>query len=150
MASSHRELLKKFEQFARETLNAIATEDSYAGKVGEIVAATLKAEAPSVEAVARGLAMSVRNLQPKLHGEQTTFSWILNEIRKELAMGYLDGNGTPITEIAYLLGYSEVSVFYRAFKKWTNTTPSAYRRDMRQGLSGAGSRGELNPGAKQN
>jgi AraC-like DNA-binding protein len=66
-----------------------------------------------------------------LAAEGTSFSAILNDARRDLAMQYLKENETSKAEIAYLLGYSEVSVFSRSFKKWTGLTPSEYASQNR-------------------
>ncbi len=52
---------------------------------------------------------------------------MLDSVLKEMAVGYLEDNQTAIGEIAFLLGFSEVSVFHRAFKRWTNHTPKDFR-----------------------
>ncbi len=126
----NRELLKKFEQYAREVLDALTINDSYSNRTGRIIATMLQGETPSIEAVAGKMAMSVRNLQLKLQKEGTAYSRLLNNIRKDLAVSYLKDDAISITEIAYLLGYSEVSVFYRAFKQWVNKTPVQFRSTL--------------------
>ncbi|MEK7846978.1 MAG: AraC family transcriptional regulator, partial [Nitrospinota bacterium] len=52
---------------------------------------------------------------------------LLNEIRKDMAVNYLKDKNVSIGEVAYILGFSETSAFYRAFKKWTSFTPSEFR-----------------------
>ncbi|MCX5818840.1 MAG: AraC family transcriptional regulator [Deltaproteobacteria bacterium] len=64
----------------------------------------------------------------KLKEEGTTYSTLLAEGHGELAQAYLKDRNVPIEEIAYLLGFSEPSVFHRTFKRWTGTTPGLYRR----------------------
>ncbi len=127
IARSNRNLLVKFEQYAREILQGIVSKNVYSEKVQHCIASILRGQSPAIGEVARELAMSVRNLQLKLKAEDTTYRKILGEVRNSLAMKYLDDPDTPIAEIAYLLGYSEVSVFYRAFKKSSGFTPISYR-----------------------
>jgi len=79
------------------------------------------------ETVAAALAMSPATLQLKLGQRGTGFNELLNEIRHELACSYLKQPGMPITEIAFLLGFTEISNFTRAFKRWAGMSPSAYR-----------------------
>jgi AraC-like DNA-binding protein len=76
--------------------------------------------------VARGLFMSPRTLQIKLSKSNTTFQDVVNETRHALACGYIDNSGMSITEIAYLLGFSDTSNFSRAFRRWTGQSPRAY------------------------
>ena len=49
------------------------------------------------------------------------------DTRRRFALSYLGNRSNTLTEIAFLLGYSEVSAFNRAFKRWTGSTPLAYR-----------------------
>jgi AraC-like DNA-binding protein len=81
------------------------------------------------ENVARALYMSSRKLQRQLQGAGTTFNTLLTEIRQDLAQKYLEDQDTSITEIAFLLGFSESSAFSRAFKRWRGVPPSEYRKN---------------------
>lgn len=71
--------------------------------------------------------MSPRTLQRRLADEQATFADLLESVREELARIYV-GEGRPLGEVAFRLGYAETSAFLRAFKRWTGTTPTAFRR----------------------
>jgi AraC-like DNA-binding protein len=80
------------------------------------------------ETVARSLYMSSRKLQRQLKRAGTTFNTLLNEIRRDLAQKYLREEDTSMTEIAFLLGFSESSAFSRAFKRWMGVSPTTYRK----------------------
>lgn len=80
-----------------------------------------------LENIAASLNMSKRSLQRRLKAEKTTFQEILDQIRKNLALDYLQNSKIPIKEISFLLGYNEVSAFSRALKRWTNRAPNSYR-----------------------
>lgn len=80
------------------------------------------------EKVARKLFLSERSLQRKLQQTGTSFRKLLNMTREELAKQYIQDPGVDLTEIAFLLGFSEHSSFSRAFKRWTGLTPSENRR----------------------
>ena len=82
---------------------------------------------PRIEVVADHLHMSERTLRRRLGEEETTFKRILDEVRRELAIGYVRERLLCTGEIAFLLRYSEPSAFQRAFKRWTRLTPSEYR-----------------------
>jgi len=82
----------------------------------------------SGEKVAERLNMSTRSLQRKLQGARTTFGALLEEVRQELAEHYIHDSTVSLTEIAFVLGYSEYSSFWRAYKRWTKTPPSAIRK----------------------
>lgn len=78
--------------------------------------------------VADGLHMSLRTLQRKLGEESTSYKELLEETRRELANQYLRQGCLSVSEVTYLLGFSEPSNFARAFKRWTGRTPSEFRR----------------------
>jgi len=77
--------------------------------------------------VADSLHMSLRTLQRKLSEEKTSYKDILDETRRELANQYLRHGHLSVSEVTYLLGFSEPSNFARAFKRWTGQTPSEFR-----------------------
>jgi AraC-like DNA-binding protein len=77
--------------------------------------------------VARQLGMSSRTLSRKLREEDVTYAGILDQLRSVLAKRYLSGRELSVTEIAWLLGYREVSSFTHAFKRWTGMTPREFR-----------------------
>ena len=85
----------------------------------------------SVTEVARRLGTSSRSLSRKLHDGGSTFVEILNELRKALAERYLTERELPVSEIAWLLGYREVSSLTHAFKRWTGMTPKQFRSEKR-------------------
>jgi AraC-like DNA-binding protein len=80
------------------------------------------------EKVAQNLNMSTRSLQRKLHNAHTTFGTLLDEVRQEIAEHYIHDSTVSLTEIAFVLGYSEYSSFWRAYKRWTKTSPSEIRK----------------------
>lgn len=82
---------------------------------------------PSQEKTAQALHMSMRNLQRKLSAEGTSYKQILNQTRRDLATTYIGDSSYSISEITYLLGFSDTSSFTRAFKRWTGQSPSEYR-----------------------
>jgi AraC-like DNA-binding protein len=77
--------------------------------------------------VARRLGMSSRTLSRKLNEEGTSFAEILDQLRAALAKRYLHEENLPVSEIAWLLGYREVSSLTHAFKRWTGVTPRRFR-----------------------
>ena len=80
-----------------------------------------------VEDVAVKLHLSVRTLKRKLQMENTSFKSLLAETRRELGERYIRDNNLSLTEISYLLGFSESSSFTRAFKNWTGVSPLKHR-----------------------
>jgi AraC-like DNA-binding protein len=84
--------------------------------------------------VARDLGMSERTLHHKLAQYNASFQTLLDEIRKELALGYLADRAISVTETTFLLGFSDVSNFTRAFKRWTGTSPTMYRSQKQRSV----------------
>ena len=81
-----------------------------------------------MEAIAEKLFLTPRTLHRRLKEESTSFRLIVNTARRDLAERYLREERMTITEIAFLLGYSDAKTFHRAFKRWTGHSPrSRYR-----------------------
>lgn len=85
--------------------------------------------------IADTLHMTPRNLHRKLLREDTSFKLILNELRKDLAQQYIRDRSITLTEISFMLGFSEMSSFSRAYKNWTGATPSAARQASTEGAA---------------
>jgi AraC-like DNA-binding protein len=81
-----------------------------------------------IKDVARTLGMSQRTLARHLASEGLTFVGMLKELRADLAKRDLADRDLSITQIAWLLGYREVSAFTNAFKRWTGMTPRTARQ----------------------
>jgi AraC-like DNA-binding protein len=82
--------------------------------------------------VSRGLGMSQRTLTRRLSAEGLTFSGVLNALRRDLAGHYLRDASLSISQVAWLLGFGNLSAFTHAFKRWTGTTPRAARASKRR------------------
>jgi len=80
--------------------------------------------------VAAELHTTPRNLHRKLQRKDTSFKHLLNEIRKDLALQYIQDRSKTLTEISFMLGFSEASSFSRAFKAWTGKPPSEARQHV--------------------
>lgn len=93
----------------------------------QIASALASRRLADVDSVARRLGLSGRTLQRRLAEEQTSFRPILDGVRAELAQGWLRGGLSP-GEVAFLLGYSELSAFTRAFAGWTGQPPASWAR----------------------
>ena len=103
-------------------------QDEITQKVKAIIIDQLPSGNVTDESVGWVLHMSSRKLQRQLESAGTTFNTLLNEIRQDLAQKYLREHDTTMTEIAFLLGFSESSAFSRAFRRWMGLSPSAYRK----------------------
>jgi len=83
--------------------------------------------------VAQALAIHRRTLNRRLGAEGTTFQKVLDGVRCAVAKELLGDSDIPIAEIAALLKYSDYVSFTRAFKRWTRTSPGAWRKAARRG-----------------
>jgi AraC-like DNA-binding protein len=81
-----------------------------------------------VEDVARDLGMSKRTLARRLSDDGLNFTEILQQLRHDLALRYLNDRQMHVSKIAWLLGFNDVSAFTHACKRWTGKTPSEMRR----------------------
>jgi len=77
--------------------------------------------------IATRMHMSPSTLQAKLARQGVSFLQVLDDTRQQLALGYVQQKRLSITEIAFMLGFSDVSNFNRAFRRWTGKAPSEYR-----------------------
>ncbi len=82
----------------------------------------------TVENTASELSVSTRKLQRLLQQEGTTFISLLNETRRDMAKQYVQDRKIDLTEVAFLLGFAELSTFSRSFKRWTGRSPLQYRK----------------------
>lgn len=89
---------------------------------GELVQGTVTAGG-----IAKQLGLGQRTLQRRLARHGVTFAEVLDTTRRDLAERYLARPELSLSEIAYLLGYTEQASFHRAFRRWHDTTPTAYR-----------------------
>jgi len=80
-----------------------------------------------VEDVARSLGMSERTLARRLSDEGLNFTEILQQLRRDLAVRYLDDRKLHVSKIAWMLGFTEVSAFTHACRRWTGKTPRQIR-----------------------
>jgi AraC-like DNA-binding protein len=122
-------LLQYFENYAQEFMTEMDRQDQYTRAVTKIILARMDDEALTINKVAKEMSMSVRTLQNHLKGEGVVFSDLLKDIRKKLAKKYLQQNYS-VADITYLLGFSEPSVFQKAFKRWSGVTPRQYRETV--------------------
>jgi AraC-like DNA-binding protein len=102
--------------------------DRFATRVHTLLAGLLASGEPSPRDVARELGLSIRSLQRHLADEGTSFKDVLAETRRGLAQTYLSDGHSSVTEVAFLLGFADTSSFARAFRRWTGSSPSEYRK----------------------
>jgi AraC-like DNA-binding protein len=129
-------------EYADSLLLETSTAPSLTERVRRQLAQELDGGNPTAANVSRHLRMSVRTLNRKLEHEGTTFNSILEDMRKRLALSYLARADMTLSRIAFDLGFSHVSAFHRAFKRWTGKTPLEHRQSLRATPVDLGSIGE--------
>jgi AraC-like DNA-binding protein len=127
LGSSDPPLLAILDDTARRALAGRGGGARVVGLVRERIRATLGEAPPTLGGVARGLRMSSRTLQRRLADEGVAFAALVDEVRRELALELVRDRARPLGEVAFLLGYAELSPFLRAFRRWTGKTPAAWR-----------------------
>jgi AraC-like DNA-binding protein len=81
--------------------------------------------------IARHARLDLNALRRRLRREGTTLSDLIDAARSRIACEDLLATTKPMRALAEQLGFSETSAFHRAFRRWTGTTPGAYRRGPR-------------------
>ena len=96
-------------------------------KIRNLIRIKLADGYPSLESIAESLYMSTSAIQRNLAWEGLSYTELVEEVRKALAEMYFKQRNLSLSEISYLLGYSELSAFSRAFRRWTGHSPREYR-----------------------
>jgi AraC-like DNA-binding protein len=112
---------------AEQVLRTLVTGASIRERVRAAIWALLSEGRPTLPRIAAALHMPPRTLQRRLAQEGTSLHAEVEHIRKTMATAALRERQTPIEEVAFILGYTEPSTFYRSFKRWTGKTPHQYR-----------------------
>jgi AraC-like DNA-binding protein len=130
LASADPALLAILTRAADELARRSSTDPLMTQQVKRVLHEALRSDDAQVESVAKALGLTVRSLQRRLKDEGTSFQAVREDVRRTLAQRYLD-DGLAIAEISFLLGFSEPSAFFRAFKRWTGMTPIESRAQRR-------------------
>ena len=129
LPAGNRELAYENDRIAERYL-ATLNPDQIQDKVREILLTLLPSGDASQEAVARSLHCSVSSLQRQLKAEGASYRRILDETRYALAQQLVRERRYSLSQIAYLLGFSDQANFSRAFKRWTGDTPTDFRESV--------------------
>ncbi|GAC1033032.1 AraC family transcriptional regulator [Pseudomonas sp. No.21] len=88
---------------------------------------------PDLEALSSHFYMAPSTLRRKLALEDQSYQALKDQVRRDLAIARLDSGEGNFAELAFELGFADASAFYKAFRKWTGTTPGQYRELMHPG-----------------
>lgn len=127
LTTANRPLVGVFDGLLTEQLAKLSKSDVVSRCKAEFLGQLASGE-PSADEIAQRLHMSNRTLQRKLAEADTTYLELVNETRRDMALRYIDDRTKSITDITFLLGFSGQSAFTRAFKRWTGSSPTDYRR----------------------
>ena len=100
---------------------------SFARKIRRLISKQMATDRIDADSLARQCHMSRQTLYRKLKREGLSFHDLVEQVRKDKALRYVAADHYALGEIAFLLGFSELSAFSRAFKRWTGTAPAQYR-----------------------
>jgi len=131
LVSSDPKLLAILTRAADELGKQATDEPPLTAQVKRALREALRSDEAQVDVIAKRLGLTGRSLQRRLKDEGSSFQGAREEVRRELAHRYLD-EGLAIAEISFLLGFSEPSAFFRAFKRWTGQTPVESRAQRRE------------------
>ena len=106
-----------FNALLQQKQKQLESKNSLAARIKHIVLAKFKGQITHIDIVASQLCMTSRTLQRKLTAENTSYRKICNDLRRELASDLIKAGKSKRTEVASLLGYSDVDAFKKAFKK---------------------------------
>lgn len=121
-------LKEVLERHGVDLLSRLPPAEDFISKVRYEISVGMRGSPPSVDTVARKLGLSRRSLQRRLGEEGTRFQQLVDATRRSIAERQIRERKLALSEIAFLLGFSEASAFHRAFRRWTGLTPSEYLR----------------------
>ncbi|WP_315344942.1 AraC family transcriptional regulator [Leptotrichia wadei] len=105
------------------------TFETFASRVQKKLFQLIPSGCFGLENVAEEFGISARTVQRNLDVENIKFNQVVKNVQKIMTLNYLESKELSIEEIAYLVGYTETSSFYRAFKGWTGKTVLQYRKE---------------------
>ncbi|WP_286830647.1 MULTISPECIES: AraC family transcriptional regulator [Kordiimonas] len=108
-------------------MRELEASETLRGQVEKAVLPMLHKGEVSMEKVAEMMGISRPTLYRRLKAEGLNFETLLDDLRRTMAISYLEGGKASVNEVAYLVGFSEASSFSRAFKRWTGKAPSEWR-----------------------
>ncbi len=117
------------ESHARGLLERFPDQHALGARLQSAICEELRRGELSLESVAKRLGAAPRTLQRWLKSEGTTFAEAVDRVRRELGERYLRDRRLSVAETAFLLGFSDVSAFHRAFVRWTGLTPGQFQAE---------------------
>jgi AraC-like DNA-binding protein len=116
------------ESHARSLLAQFPDQHGLDARLRAAICEELRRGELSLDSVARRLGTPPRTLQRRLKSEGTSFAVMVDALRRDLSERYLRDRRLSVQETAFLLGFSDVSAFHRAFVRWTGKTPREFQK----------------------
>lgn len=117
------------ERLAEQLAARVPTSDDIVAQATTELSRALVGGDPGLAPLALALGMTPRTLQRRLREHETSHKLLLDEVRHQRARDLLMAGELSISEVGFLLGFSEAAAFSRAFKRWSGQTPGAFRVD---------------------
>ena len=117
-------------QLCQSEYHRLQQNQDWQSKVIEKVSHNLVGNMPDINQVAALLGTSAWTLRRRLYKENTNYQTIMDKTRKGLAVSYVRDTQLTFSEISYLLGFATPAAFYKAFRRWTDSTPKHYRNEF--------------------
>ncbi|KPP97918.1 AraC family transcriptional regulator [Marinobacter sp. HL-58] len=121
-------MYEQLRQQCQRELMRIRAGWSTGDRVKDLLPPMLQGDTPTLAAMAERLGMAPWTLQRQLAEEQTGFRELVDETRRELAVEYIRETRTSLSEIAWLLGFSNPAAFHKAWRRWFSTSPGEHRK----------------------
>ncbi|MGZ5170456.1 MAG: AraC family transcriptional regulator [Burkholderiales bacterium] len=135
--SADPKLYRVLKQHVERIIRDMPRENDLVGAVRRAIGQSVADGDTALARVAGTLAMSTRTLERRLKENGVIYRDLVTDTRRRFALEYLKDRNRSLSEVAFLLGYSEVSAFNRAFKRSTGSTPLQYRESATRGSSSA-------------
>ncbi|MEH6826385.1 MAG: AraC family transcriptional regulator ligand-binding domain-containing protein [Motiliproteus sp.] len=129
---ANEEMQRLHQSFADQLLSSAGRDGTLVAQIKSLIRNQLSShQAISRQQVAAHLNLSLRTMQRKLDQQGTPFQTLFDQTRKDLALQLIQRGDSSFGEIAFQLGFSGLSAFQKAFKRWTGMAPGAYRNAQR-------------------
>lgn len=120
-----------FEPSLRRRMAEAEDSRSASAQVETVLFELLPSGRTELKDVAKALGIGTRTLQRRLADEDTTWLAVLGQTRERLARHYLQTTEMSPAEVSFLLGFEDPNSLFRAFHRWTGTTPESWRAEVR-------------------
>jgi AraC-like DNA-binding protein len=120
-------LLQILELACQKIVGPIPEMQDLVHEVRQLIVERLPRGSANIDAIAEELAMSSKTLERRLAKSNESFSALLDGTRYKAAKHYLEETDMPLSQVAYMAGYTESAALVRAFRRWTGATPMQFR-----------------------